>query len=82
MYRFVEQPDQAFVDSLGLTPDLFATHKANLIAILDVEVHPVFLKMYDLETQQPLAFPLTCRPSCNRTVPCCSTPPINLKSAA
>ncbi len=57
MYRFVEQPDQAFVDSLGLTPDLFATHKANLIALLDVKYTPVFLKMYDLETQQPLDIP-------------------------
>jgi sensor domain CHASE-containing protein len=57
MYRFVAQPDQAFVDSLGLTPELFATHKANLIAILDENYVPEFLKMYDLETQQPLDLP-------------------------
>jgi PAS domain S-box-containing protein len=57
MYRFVAQPDQAFVDSLGLTPELFATHKANLIALLDEKYTPVFLKMYDLETQQPLDIP-------------------------
>jgi PAS domain S-box-containing protein len=57
MYQFVEQPDRAFVDSLGLTPELFETHQANLIALLDVKYTPVFLKMYDLETQQPLDIP-------------------------
>ncbi len=57
MYRFVAQPDQVFVDSLGLTPELFATHQANLIAILDVQYTPVFLKLYDLKTHEPLDVP-------------------------
>ena len=57
MYHFVEQPDRAFLESLGLAPDLFATHQANLIAILDKNYTPVFLKMYDLTTQQPLDIP-------------------------
>lgn len=57
MYQFVEQPDQAFLDALGLTPELFATHQANLIAILDKNYRPTFLKMYDLQTQQSLDIP-------------------------
>ncbi len=57
MYNFVEQPEPEFLDYLSLTPGLFATHQANLIAILDVNYRPAFLKMYDLETLQPLAIP-------------------------
>jgi PAS domain S-box-containing protein len=57
MYNFVEAPDPAFLDSLGLTSDLFATHHANLIAILDVNDQPLFLEMYDLETLAPLNIP-------------------------
>ncbi|HTP07195.1 MAG TPA: PAS domain S-box protein [Anaerolineae bacterium] len=57
MYRFVETPNQAFLDSLGLTPDLFATHKANLIAILDVNYNPIFVKAVDLKTLQSVPLP-------------------------
>jgi two-component system, LuxR family, sensor kinase FixL len=62
MYQFVESPDPAFLASLGLTPDLFATHHANLIAILDVNDQPLFLKMYDLETLAPLEIPADLSP--------------------
>ena len=57
MYQFVGSPDPAFLTSLGLTPDLFATHHANLIAILDVNDQPLFLEMYDLKTLAPLDIP-------------------------
>jgi PAS domain S-box-containing protein len=57
MYQFVETPESAFLDSLGLTPDLFATHRANLVAILDVDYQPLFLEMYDLDTMAPLETP-------------------------
>ncbi|MBI5952750.1 MAG: PAS domain S-box protein [Chloroflexi bacterium] len=57
MYQFVETPDSVFLDSLGLTPDLFATHRANLVVILDVNYQPLFLEMYDLETMAPLEIP-------------------------
>jgi PAS domain S-box-containing protein len=57
MYQFVQSPAPTFLDSLGLTPDLFATHHANLIAILDVHYQPLFLEMYNLETMAPLEIP-------------------------
>jgi PAS domain S-box-containing protein len=58
MYRFVQSPDQKFLDSLGFTPDLFTTHQVNLIAILDINYEPVFVKMYNLQTLQPLDIPI------------------------
>jgi PAS domain S-box-containing protein len=57
MYNFVEAPKPDFLDSLGLTPDLFATHHANLIAILDVKDQPLFLEMHDLKTLAPMKIP-------------------------
>jgi signal transduction histidine kinase len=57
MYNFVQQPEPEFLDYLGLTPGLFVTHQVNLIAILAVNYKPAYLKMYDLETLQPLEIP-------------------------
>ena len=57
MYQFVEEPKQAFLDSLGLTPSLYATQKVNLIAILDVDYRPAFLGMYDIQTPKPIEIP-------------------------
>lgn len=57
MYYFVAAPDPVFLASLGLTPDLFATHHANLIAILDVRYQTQFLEMYDLNSQTALEIP-------------------------
>ena len=54
MYQFVEEPKQAFLDSLGLTPSLYATQKINLIAILDANHHLAFLGMYDIQTLEPI----------------------------
>ncbi len=57
MYDLVQAPNPEFINSLGLTPDLYASHQVNLIAILDVNYNPVFLKLYDLERLEPLDVP-------------------------
>ncbi len=57
MYNYVATPDPAFIDYLGLTPEVYTTHQVNLIAILDVNYNAVFLKMYDLTTLEPIDVP-------------------------
>jgi len=57
MYNFVQEPKQEFLDYLSLTPELFSTHQANLIAILDVNYKAAFVAMYDLDTSKPIKIP-------------------------
>jgi signal transduction histidine kinase len=61
MYNFVEHPDPAFIEYLGLTLDVHVTHHANLIAILDDHHQIAFLQLYDLAARVPLDVPADLR---------------------
>ncbi|MDG4595313.1 MAG: PAS domain S-box protein [Candidatus Contendobacter sp.] len=54
LYQFIQEPGQTSLDSPKIGPNLHATQKVNLIAILDANHQPVFLGIYDTRTLEPI----------------------------
>lgn len=57
MYRAIQNPDPRFIAGLNLNSELFRTHKANFIAILDQNYRPLFLDLLDLRSGKKLPIP-------------------------